>query len=90
MLALLLLRHNKLKIRRFSQMALSGKYGKLNIPRVGEEEPVFVLRAQDRLAEPTIEMYRLLASSHGRQIAGDVENEIERFQQWSGNKKMPD
>ncbi len=31
-------------------MALSGKYGKLNIPRIGDEEPVFVLRAQYRLA----------------------------------------
>ena len=40
-------------------MAISGKYGRLNIPRIGEEEPVFVLRAQDRLAEPAIEMYRL-------------------------------
>lgn len=37
-------------------MALSGKYGKLNIPRVGEEEPVFILRAQDRLAEFAMEM----------------------------------
>ena len=37
-------------------MALSGKYGKLNIPRIGEEEPVFILRAQDRLAEFAIEM----------------------------------
>ena len=46
-------------------MALSGKYGRLDIPRIGVEEPVFILRAQDKLAEPAIEMYQLLAVSHG-------------------------
>jgi hypothetical protein len=71
-------------------MALSGKYGKLGIPRIGEEEPVFILRAQDKLAEPAIEMYRLLTASHGRKIADAVEEEAERFRKWSGNKKMPD
>ena len=71
-------------------MALSGKYGKLNIPRIGDEEPVFILRAQDKLAEPTIEMYRLLAASHGRPIADAVQKETERFRKWRGNRKMPD
>ena len=46
-------------------MAISGKYGKLHIPRIGEEEPVFILRAQDQLAVYAIEMYQLLAASHG-------------------------
>ncbi|UCD78894.1 MAG: hypothetical protein JSW26_26415 [Desulfobacterales bacterium] len=32
-------------------MAISGKYGKLDIPKIGEDEPVFILRAQDRLAQ---------------------------------------
>jgi hypothetical protein len=71
-------------------MALSDKYGKLDIPRIGEEEPVFILRAQDKLAEPAIEMYQLLAASHGRKIADAVGKEVERFRQWRGNKKMPD
>jgi hypothetical protein len=71
-------------------MALSGKYGKLDIPRIGEEEPVFILRAQDKLAAPTIEMYRLLAVSHGRRLADAVQKEVERFRQWPGSKKMPD
>jgi hypothetical protein len=71
-------------------MALSGKYGKLNVPRIGEEEPVFILRAQDKLAEPAIEMYRLLAASNGCQIADAVQKEVERFRQWPGSKKMPD
>jgi hypothetical protein len=71
-------------------MALSGKYGKLDIPRIGAEEPVFILRAQDRLAEPAIEMYRLLTASQGLKIADAVAKEAERFRQWPGNKKMPD
>ena len=71
-------------------MALSGKYGKLDIPRIGEDEPVFILRAQDKLAEPTIELYRLLAASHGQPIADAVQKEVERFRKWRGNRKMPD
>jgi hypothetical protein len=71
-------------------MALSGKYGKLNIPRIGEEEPVFILRAQDKLAEPAIEMYRLLAASHGCELAEGLQKEIDSFRQWKGAKKLPD
>ena len=71
-------------------MALSGKYGRLDIPRIGEEEPVFILRAQDDLAATTIEMYRLLAASHGCQLAEALQKEIESFRQWQGVKKMPD
>ena len=37
-------------------MAISGKYGKLDIPRIGKDEPVFILRAQDKLAEMAIEI----------------------------------
>ncbi len=71
-------------------MALSGKYGRLSIPRIAEDEPVFILRAQDELAEPAIQMYRLLALSHGRQIADGLQKEINRFQQWKGPRKLPD
>ena len=71
-------------------MALSGKYGKVNIPRIAEDEPVFILRAQDKLAETAIEMYRLLAATHNCQIAEGLDKEIENFKRWSGNKKMPD
>jgi hypothetical protein len=71
-------------------MALSGKYGKVNIPKIGADEPVFILRAQDKLAETTIEMYRLLAVTHGLPLAGALQKEIESFRQWKGNKKMPD
>lgn len=71
-------------------MALSGKYGKVDIPKVGVDEPVFILRAQDKLAEPAIEMYRVLAASHGCKSADTLEKEIESFRKWPGTKKMPD
>ncbi len=71
-------------------MAVSGKYGRVDIPKVGADEPVFILRAQDKLAEPAIEMYRLLAISHGYQLANDLQKEIESFRSWPGPKKMPD
>ena len=70
-------------------MAISGKYGKINIPKIGENEPVFILRAQDKLAGTTIRMYQLLTSSHGARLTG-LEKEIDSFQKWSGNKKLPD
>ncbi|KPK91814.1 MAG: hypothetical protein AMJ94_06415 [Deltaproteobacteria bacterium SM23_61] len=39
-------------------MGISGKYGKVFISKIGEEEPIFILRAQDQLAVQAIEMYR--------------------------------
>lgn len=71
-------------------MALSGKYGRLDVPRVGTDEPIFILRAQDKLAEPAIEMYRQLAASHGCEIAHALQGEIDSFRQWQGKKKLPD
>ncbi len=70
-------------------MAVSGKYGKVSIPNVGADEPVFILRAQDKLAETAIEMYRALAASHGRPLANSLQKEIETFKKWP-TKKMPD
>ncbi len=70
-------------------MAISGKYGKLSIPKVGADEPVFILRAQDKLADTAIEMYRLLAASHGRSLANSLQKEIEAFRKWP-TKKLPD
>ncbi len=71
-------------------MALSGKYGKINIPKIGAEEPVFILRAQDRLAEAMIEIYRILVASHDSPMAKEVAKEAEKFRAWKGAKKMPD
>ncbi len=71
-------------------MAVSGKYGKVTLPRMGENEPVFILRAQDQLAAPAIEMYKLLTGSHDRKMNESLDKEIEKFRNWNGNKKLPD
>lgn len=71
-------------------MALSGKYGKVSIPKIGEDEPVFILRAQDRLAQAAVQMYQMLAASHGLPVADDVQKEIEAFRKWQGRRKLPD
>jgi hypothetical protein len=72
------------------EMAVSTKYGKVNIPRIGDDEPVFILRAQDKLAGASIGMYRELAASHGSKLADSLNKEIESFQKWQGVKKLPD
>jgi hypothetical protein len=71
-------------------MAVSTKYGKVNIPKIGDNEPVFILRAQDKLAEAAIGMYKLLAASHGSRMAASLDKEIESFRKWPGAKKLPD
>lgn len=71
-------------------MAISGKYGKLNIPKIAADEPVFILRAQDKLADTAIDMYRALAASHGCPLATSLQKEIDAFKKWPGAKKMPD
>ena len=70
-------------------MALSRTYGKLNIPMIGDNEPVFILRGQDILAQSAIEMYRLLAEAHGCKVAEALTNEISLFRQWSGERRLP-
>ena len=71
-------------------MALSGKYGKVNVGKIPENEPVFILRAQDRLALPIIEMYQILATFHEAGVAPALRKEIEAFRAWKGLKKIPD
>ncbi|MBN1374725.1 MAG: hypothetical protein JXA01_01080 [Dehalococcoidia bacterium] len=71
-------------------MARSGKYGEINIKGIGTDEPVFILRAQDKLAATIIAMYRLLVISHGSGIAESVSKEIEKFNSWHGKRKLPD
>ena len=71
-------------------MAVSTKYGKVDIPKIGIDEPVFILRAQDKLAEATIGMYRILATSHGSKLVDSLDSEIEAFRKWQGAKKLSD
>jgi hypothetical protein len=71
-------------------MAISGKYGKIDIPVIQADEPFFVLRAQDRLARGMVEIYKVIAEQHGASIASDLAREIARFRDWGGKRKMPD
>lgn len=71
-------------------MARAGKYGTIEIPGVKPDEPVFILRAQDMLAEATIGIYKILAASHNSPLSGDLDRQIQAFQNWTGPKKMPD
>jgi hypothetical protein len=71
-------------------MAISGKYGRLDIANIGEDEPVFILRARDKLATSAIALYQALAASHGAAVADGAAKEIERFKKWAGERKLPD
>ena len=71
-------------------MALSEKHGRLDIPRIGGE-PVSIMRPQNELHEPTIEMYRLLAAVHrAHQLSQALQKEFDRLKQWQRIKKLPD
>lgn len=71
-------------------MAVSGKYGKVFISKIGEEEPIFILRAQDQLALRAIEMYRDLVAKNGLILAESLRKEIDTFRNWGGPKRLPD
>jgi hypothetical protein len=71
-------------------MAISGKYGKVDIEHIGENEPVFIIRAQDTLAVQALENYQTLASINHAPAADGLKAEIDRFQTWDGSRKLPD
>ena len=71
-------------------MAVTGKYGNVEIPHIGNDEPVFILRAQDKLALAAIEMYKILAETEGADVASHLDDQIEAFRHWSGKRKKPD
>ena len=71
-------------------MAISGKYGKLDIPNIGDDEPVFILRAKDRLAGPMVEIYRVMTEAHDRGMSEDLAKQIKAFADWPGPRKLPD
>lgn len=70
-------------------MAVSERYGRLDIPSIGAEEPVFILRAGDILAADAIKMYKLLAEAHGCHLGEAVERQIRAFEEWVGEKALP-
>lgn len=71
-------------------MAISGKYGEIEIPAMDKNEPVFILRGKDKLAVAAMTMYRALAESHASPVVEGMDSEIERFKRWEGLKEIPD
>ncbi len=70
-------------------MAVCERYGRLDIPQIESEEPVFILRARDILAGDAIRMYKLLAEAHGCDLGEVIERQIRCFSEWSGEKSLP-
>ena len=70
-------------------MAVCERYGRLDIPLIEGEEPVFILRARDILAADAIRMYKLLAEAHGCDLGDVVERQIRLFSEWPGGKALP-
>ncbi len=71
-------------------MAISKKYGKIDIPKIGGDEPIFILRAQDQFAEGIIEIYRVLAISHEPFVKNGLDEVVNLFRDWKGPRKIPD
>lgn len=74
-------------------MAQDLKYGRVNISasKIPTDEPIFILRAQDRLAEPLIRQYAEMLRYHygDADIYHSALESADNFQQWH-DKKMPD
>jgi hypothetical protein len=75
-------------------MAQAGKYGELGIEHIPDDEPVFVIRAQDKLALPTLDRYMDLAEDAGAEdsfldhldrVRGDI-----KIWQRQNETKIPD
>lgn len=67
-------------------MPVDGKYGRVTLEKgtVGEDEPVVVFRAQDRLLVPLLEEYRGLcweAGSPDKHVSG-IESTIKTVKEW--------
>jgi hypothetical protein len=75
-------------------VAQAGKYGELGIEHIPDDEPVFIIRAQDKLAVPTLDAYLELAEKAGVEekfldhldrVRGDI-----RIWQRQNRTKVPD
>lgn len=77
-------------------MAIESKYGNLSIANIPEDEPVFLLRAQDILALAAIRSYLELCAGAGCADAhlDGITTAAGRFARWQaanpGKPKLPD
>jgi hypothetical protein len=72
-------------------MAIDLKYGHVTIPGIPDDEPVFILRAQDKFAEETVRYYGSAAAGHGQPMkwAKRVDAARDAIAAWP-KKKIPD
>jgi hypothetical protein len=78
-------------------VAVDGKYGKTQFPRgtIGEDEPIFVFRAQDKILPIVLEFYATMCEEAGSppehiNIILTRKNEILAWQENRSNKtKIP-
>lgn len=86
-------RQIKCRCKEEARMAKETKYGAVETERgkIGKDEPVFILRAQDRLAPDAIRMYAALRRARGDEDeARACEMVATQFDIWTGPKKYPD
>jgi hypothetical protein len=68
---------------RNSLVALDSKYGQLDIPNIGADEPVFILRARDELALGVLDEYIFFADEYASpEVAAAVVETKEQFATW--------
>lgn len=71
-------------------MARDTKYDIVDVTGIPDDEPIFVLRAQDAFSVATLRYYKDLRDSAGdEEGAADIERSINRFKAWP-TKKLPD
>jgi hypothetical protein len=82
-------------------MARDNKYGNISVPGIPEDEPIFVIRAQDKLSVPTLARYRNHADAiekpedrRSEEWFADLDKVMEDFQAWQAEHakqlKLPD
>ena len=78
-------------------MPIDAKYGRVSLeymPKsMQDDEPVFVIRAQDALAAQTIAYYRDLYMESAKATSSFLEalrDVLVTFRKWYGTRKLPD
>lgn len=62
------------------------------INAAADDEPLFVIRAQDKLAPTAIKIYIMLLEANGANTHKIIEAKasLSAFEKWEGPKKLPD
>lgn len=75
-------------------MARDTKYGDIDIEKIGKDEPVFILRAQDRKALQAMARYRSICEEGGVEQShlDAIDRAYDAFTEWQRTHatKLPD